>query len=227
MREDDTASGVPVTGGEDAPEESAAAPATGRPRDPDLTERAMVTALEIYGREGWSGFTFGKVAVRARIGKSSLYLRWSSKGELLLAAFRWAESFQSATIEEDTPYLEIVMDQMRHRLRSYFGRNGLAMMRLHVEVLAGPTTIQEVWDASMGASVRRTRALLKRGIARGDLVPETSIVALGDALEGGCMMHALATPHHLRPRVEAGLEDFAVDFTRRTLGPWLVSGMPD
>jgi AcrR family transcriptional regulator len=60
----------------------------GRPRDPRLESRALRAALEIFSEKGWTGLTLDEVATRAKVGKSSLYLRWPDRQALLAAALR-------------------------------------------------------------------------------------------------------------------------------------------
>ncbi|OJX98069.1 TetR family transcriptional regulator [Salana multivorans] len=195
----------------------------GRPRDRDVDRRALVTAVEVYGELGWSGFTFGKVAERARVGKSSLYRRWPTKGDLLLAALNEVDAFYAEAHSDvaELPFLERVHRIVRHRLRSYFAPAGIAVIRLNLEHLTDPAEMGQIWVQSVGRAVRRTRALLNEGIVRGDLIAATSVVQLGDALEGGMTMHALATPTSLRPLAVERLDEYATEFVERTLGPWL------
>lgn len=58
----------------------------GRPRDPDVDRRIIEAALQVFGLSGWSGFSMEAVARTAGVGKASLYLRWSSKADLLTEA---------------------------------------------------------------------------------------------------------------------------------------------
>lgn len=195
----------------------------GRPRDPAVEARALQAALEIYGRLGWSGFTFGKVAAQAHIGKSSLYLRWPTKADLLIAAFESTDVFlrsRGAKLsgEPFTTRIRFVID---HRLRSYFDYSGLAILRLFVEHQADPETMGDVWERSIGRDVLQTRQALRDGIASGDLREDTSVVHLGDALEGGMVMHALATPARLRERTIERLDHYIDELVERTVGPWL------
>lgn len=67
----------------------------GRPRDPRLEARAHAAALQVFGEKGWVGLTMDEVAARARVGKSSLYLRWPDRESLLASALR--------TIQASTP----------------------------------------------------------------------------------------------------------------------------
>ena len=63
----------------------------GRPRDPDLEERALEATLAVFGEKGWTGLTIEEVSSRARVGKSSIYLRWQDKETLLAAALRHSQ----------------------------------------------------------------------------------------------------------------------------------------
>ncbi|WP_182111397.1 TetR/AcrR family transcriptional regulator [Actinotalea sp. JY-7876] len=60
----------------------------GRPRDPELEDRALRATLDVFGEKGWAGLTIDEVATRSRAGKSSIYLRWPDKATLLASALR-------------------------------------------------------------------------------------------------------------------------------------------
>ena len=60
------------------------APARGRPRN-HRTHGAIITAAnEILSEQGFAALSFEGLAARAGVSKTSIYRRWSSKGELLL-----------------------------------------------------------------------------------------------------------------------------------------------
>ena len=198
-------------------------PALGRPRDPLLERRALEATIVVYARHGWSGFTFGKVAAEARVGKSSLYLRWPTKTDLLAAAFDEFDAFffHGYGALEDLPFAERMRRLIRHRLALYFTPAGLAVIRLFVEYRSDPDEMGQIFDRSVGMAVRRTRKLLETAIDRGDLVRETSVVHLGDAIEGALIIHALSTPNPLRERAIENLDTYTTQLAERTLGPWL------
>ncbi|TYP82032.1 TetR family transcriptional regulator [Blastococcus xanthinilyticus] len=56
----------------------------GRPRDPDVTVRAVRAAITVLAERGMRGFTADEVAAVAAVGKASIYRRWSSLDELLV-----------------------------------------------------------------------------------------------------------------------------------------------
>jgi AcrR family transcriptional regulator len=64
----------------------------GRPRAQDLEERALRAAREEFGEKGWTGLSIAGVASRARVGKSSIYLRWPDKAALLADALRGVQA---------------------------------------------------------------------------------------------------------------------------------------
>lgn len=197
--------------------------APGRPRDASIDANVLAAALEVYGSQGWSGFTFGKVATRAHVGKSSLYLRWSDKTDLLLDALSTAESLL-ADLDEGPgsgTFVERMRETIRKRISAYFTTAGLALVRLMVENQAAPHTMSAAWQGSVGQAVMSTRTILQRAKREGALVPETNVVALGDALEGAMLMHFLATPPHLRDKTLARLDEHADALLAGVVGPWL------
>ena len=115
----------------------------GRPRDPGIEERALRTALEVYSRLGWAGFSIGKVASWAHMGKSSLYLRWPTKEAMLLDAFNATDAFfQRRELElGDVPYVERISHIVESRMSTYFTPVGLAVIRLNLENQTVPEAV--------------------------------------------------------------------------------------
>lgn len=83
-------------------EPATGAPRRGRPRDPLLDDRALQATLDVFGEKGWTGLTYDEVAARAKVGKSSLYLRWPTKERLLADALRRTQQ-QSAPQQTSHP----------------------------------------------------------------------------------------------------------------------------
>ena len=54
----------------------------GRPRDPDVDERILEAATRLILERGVDAMTVDEVAVRARVGKATVYRRWSHKIDL-------------------------------------------------------------------------------------------------------------------------------------------------
>jgi AcrR family transcriptional regulator len=163
----------------------------GRPRDPGVDRRIAQAALDVFADAGWAGFSMETVARRAGVGKASLYLRWNSKETLLTDAVTMRLA-RVADVDTGTLVGDLVelADQM---LEIYAGDTGRAALRLSLEAAAIPGVAEHYEDMRL-AQTRAARAIVRRGIARGELPAATSVTLLLDTLIGGAMMHAITTP---------------------------------
>ncbi|MDT7707907.1 MAG: hypothetical protein QOG20_3514 [Pseudonocardiales bacterium] len=185
-----------------------AAPGVGRPRDPGVDERVARAAADVFGQEGWAGFTVDAVARRAGVGKASIYLRWPNKEALLVGAL---SSRIDRVADIDTGSVRDDLVQLaRQMLTSYLGDSGRATIRLLTDADTVPGVGEQV-EKVREAQVLAARAIVRRGIRRGELRAGTSVTLLLDAVVGGCLNHVLATPAHLREQVAAGADAYAAD----------------
>jgi AcrR family transcriptional regulator len=165
----------------------------GRPRDPDVDRKIAQAALDLFGEAGWAGFAMEAVARRAGVGKASLYLRWNSKEALLTDAVTMRMSrvtdadTDTGTLRGDLTELAIQM------LDLYAGPGSRAALRLNLEAEAIPGVAEHYQDIRR-SHVLAVRAIVRRGINRGELASDTPVTLLLDTLAGGAMMHALSTP---------------------------------
>lgn len=211
----------------------------GRPRDPQLEHRALRAALEIFSEKGWTGLTLDEVATRAKVGKSSLYLRWPDRQALLAAALRGVQLDQEdggtgpgddaagqdrpagdapaaddepSADPEPTPSLrDYLVAHARRRADLYLGENGLAMLRLYAEARANPEIFSEIREEAITKFVHDERRRVQDAIESGDLPRSASPVRILDAVEGAIFMHILVTPPSLVARVQAGLDQYIED----------------
>ncbi len=58
----------------------------GRPRDPELDGTILQATIELLCEQGFAGTTVEAVAERAGVGKATIYRRWATREDLLLAA---------------------------------------------------------------------------------------------------------------------------------------------
>lgn len=193
----------------------------GRPRDPDLEERALEATLAVFGEKGWTGLTIEEVSSRARVGKSSIYLRWKDKETLLAAALRHSQQepeVDEAAPDEDTDgtpaepaeqtLREYLVAHATRRANLYLGPHGLAMLLLYVEARAHPDVFAEIRREAITEFVLEERHRVAAAIRAGDLAADASPVLIRDAVEGAIFMHILVTPPHLVDRVRRNLPDY-------------------
>lgn len=184
----------------------------GRPRDPEVDERITRAAAEVYGAEGWARFSVDAVARRAGVGKASIYLRWPNKEALLAAALATrlagVRDIDTGSVRDD---LVALAGQVLH---AFLDESGGAMLRLMLEVDSIPAG-REHLDRFLQSQAVAARAIVHRGIDRGQLSRDTSVTLLLNTISGGALNHALTTPARSRAKVAAGAGTYAeelVDF---------------
>ncbi|MFJ4840664.1 TetR/AcrR family transcriptional regulator [Streptomyces sp. NPDC088746] len=183
--------------------------APGRPRDDQVDRRVADAAVALYGENGWASFSIEAVARRAGVGKASVYLRWRNKEELLVEALTLrlgrVSDVDTGTVRGDLVQL------VGQLLALYTGEGGPAALRLGLEALGIPRLV-ECYEELAQAQIQAARAVVRRGIARGELPGDTSVTFLLDALCGGAMNHALTVPLSLRPVLPEAAAEYAERF---------------
>ena len=167
----------------------------GRPCDPDVDRKIAQAALDLFGEAGWAGFAMEAVARRAGVRKASLYLRWTSKEALLADAVTLR---MSVVTDVDTGTLRGDLTELAVRmLQIYAGPASRAAWRLNLEADAIPG-VAEHYAGLRRSHVLAARAIVRRGIERGELARDVPVTLLLDTLAGGAMMHAMTTPPERR-----------------------------
>lgn len=100
-----------------------ASKSTGRPRDPNLDERALAATRELLTERGFEGTTVQAVAKRSGVHASALYRRWPSRIELIEDAV--FPGFDRPTVE---PTGDLGVD-LRRFVRAYAAALGAPAMR--------------------------------------------------------------------------------------------------
>jgi AcrR family transcriptional regulator len=147
----------------------------GRLRDPAVDEAIMTAAMELLAEIGYARLTMDQVAARAQVGKASLYLRWPHKVALVAEALQ-----QHSAVAPDVPDTGGLRDDMRMFLRALL-RTKTAAQRAVAAVtgeIASNPELAKAWRQGVaGTLLARTRTIVERAIARGEL-PAASDVDL-------------------------------------------------
>jgi AcrR family transcriptional regulator len=189
----------------------------GRPRDPEVDRRIAQAALDLFAEAGWAGFAMETVARRAGVGKASLYLRWNTKEALLANAVTWRLA-RVADVDTGTLHGDLV-ELATQILDIYVGDTGRVALRLRLEAAAIPGVAGH-YEAMQRAEILAARAIVRRGISRGEIAAGTSVTLLLDTLAGGAMMHAMSTPAGRRAELARNIGTHAgrlVDFLMRAV----------
>ena len=146
----------------------------GRPRRPDTDEKVLEATLDAFIEEGYAGMSVEGVAERVGVAKTTIYRRWPSKDELVLAAIRslfeeW-EVPDSGDLEAD---LLTLVRQAHHTItRTQAGR---ILPRMAGEVTEGTPLGRAYLEGVMRPRFLAARELLARAVDSGELRPDLDL----------------------------------------------------
>lgn len=164
----------------------------GRPRSDEAHAAILDATLAILREVGLDGLTMEGVAARARVGKATLYRRWSSKEAMVAEAVRRiVEAFPVPnTGDTDRDLLELMLD-------SAALYRDPATVPLLSGLVAAMVRSPSITTAVLSGfhAVRRDAVLvvLERGVRRGDLPADTDTALAVDLLNGPPFYRALWT----------------------------------
>ena len=170
----------------------------GRPRSEQARLAILRSALQLLGKNGFSGLTIEEVAAHAGVGKATVYRWWPNKAALI------ADAFASGTTRKlhfpDTGSLRSDMSQqMRQVIKVFRSRRG----RIVSAILAGGQTDRDLIaafrDRFLWPRRREAYATLRRGIQRGELRKNLDMDLLLDSLYGPIYMRFLIQHDKLTP----------------------------
>lgn len=193
----------------------------GRPRDPEREQRVLVAAIEEYSERGWAGLTMDGVAKRAGVGKSTIYLRWANKEELLGAA---VHALADDIHPIDTGSVPGDFEVLARRLfETYSTTVGWGMVRILIDTAGSGEGIGEL-RAVNEQHRRAAYAILDRGVERGELRPGPPQQLVINALYGTFTIYRMMRPWDELAGIAPQPDELVrqvVGFVMAGLSPWL------
>jgi AcrR family transcriptional regulator len=148
----------------------------GRPRSEKARKAVIRSTLALLKRVGFNELTIEAVAVRAGVGKATVYRWWPSKAELVIA------SFVSAVEEElRFPSAGRVLDSIHEQMKRWAVIFRSPLGQIVATVIGAGQSEPEILDAFRAHWVeprriearRLLRQAIKNGEIRADLDPDT------------------------------------------------------
>ena len=161
----------------------------GATRSRQTHEAILDAAMQVLEEHGYAGFTIEAVALRARAGKPTIYRWWKSKGALLVElqerlSAPLGELPELGSVDREIEqFLKLAWSLMRRF--PHTGRGILADAQQDA-VTAG--LMRERLHARRHATLD---AILRRGIARGELPADCDVDVAIDFLLGQNILHLL------------------------------------
>ena len=172
---------------------SSAAHAVESPWSPRETELLAVT-LRLLQQEGYDGLTVDAVAATARASKATVYRRWPTKAELVLAAF--IEGVRQVAVAPETGTLrgdllqvgEVICDQAR--------THGSTMRAVLVEASHNPALNDVMQHQFLDQRKTLFKQILGQAVERGEIDATAISEDLWDVMPGYLIFRSIFS---LRP----------------------------
>jgi AcrR family transcriptional regulator len=163
-------------------EPRAAASVPGRPRSSHADAAILAAAIDLLIERGFEGMSIAQIAERAGVGKPTIYRRWSSKTEVVIAAL--AQLWEPPSVPDTGSTAGDLLALVRMRLQQ-IERSGrhLLFPRLAAELRTNPQLRDPFIKNVVGPTRDRLRIIFERGVERAelraDLDPGLAIDLLG------------------------------------------------
>jgi AcrR family transcriptional regulator len=180
----------------------AEAKSPGRPRCQETRGAILRAAYELLESGGLAAFTIDAVAERSGAAKTTIYRWWPNKGALAMESFLRVAEQQSPFPETDSARADL-RAHLHLFAKSLRGRAGRLLTGIVAEAQKDQATREAFIRCYVAPRRLAARALLERGIARGEFRPGLDVESVCDALYGFFYMRLLLA--------HAPMDDAAVD----------------
>jgi AcrR family transcriptional regulator len=189
----------------------------GRPRSEQADQAILDATLRMLGTQGVAGTTIEGVAANAGVGKTTIYRRWPTKTELILAAI---SNIVPPGDPPDTGTMAGDMAALAETQRRRLAGSGLSgiVPRVLAESMGDPELHQDFVDRVVNPFRDMLRLFIERGIDRGELRPDLELEPLVD------LLHAIPIYRILMSRGDPASLEQVPDAYMPLLAPGIRSG---
>lgn len=157
------------------------------PREAEL----LGVTLELLAEHGYDRLSLEAVATTARASKATLYRRWPTKGELVLAAF--IEGTRQAAVESDTGSLRGDLLQLGESIRTHVSAHAATIRAVLVEVSRSPELDAMMHEQFLAKRKALMSHVLARAVERGEIDASAITEDLWDVLPGYLIFRSVLT----------------------------------
>jgi AcrR family transcriptional regulator len=187
-------------------EQSSAPRRPGRPREARADRAILAAALELIAKDGVHGLRMDEVAERAGVGKAAIYRRYRSKDELVAATV--AALVSEIAIPDTGSTRGDLLALMRDAVAVYGEPiRGGVMPSLIGAMRQHPDLARAIRRDVVDARRQALRAVLARGVQRGDLAADLDVELALDMLGGALFYRLLVTGGPIDDRLAEGVAD--------------------
>jgi AcrR family transcriptional regulator len=178
----------------------------GRPREVRLDGAILAATLELVAEVGIHDFRMDDVAERAGVGKAAIYRRYRSKDELVTATV--AALVSEITVPDTGSTREDLLALMHDAVEVYRDPVKAGIMPSLVGAMPQrPELARAIRDGFLAQRRAALRAVLDRGVARGDLRADLDVELALDVLGGALFYRLLVTGGPIDGRLAEGVAE--------------------
>lgn len=181
------------------------------PREAEL----LAVTLQLLQEHGYDGLTVDAVANTARASKATVYRRWPSKAELVLAAF--TEGVRRIGGPPNTGTLRGDLLTMGELCSQQANQDASTIRAVLVEVSRHPGLNEAFQREFLGQRKAVMRHVLRQAVERGEIAEAAVTDELWDLLPGYLIFRAILPGHPPdRATVQALVDNFIIPGLTRT-----------
>jgi len=163
-------------------------PARGRPRDTEADERILASTFRQLVWVGYAGLSIESVAADAVVAKTTIYRRYPSKRDLVVAALREATPFPAPAL--DLPAREWLEAFVRGAIAMLIESGAFRVLgSLLVEDQRHPGLLDVFRERILFPRRAMVEAILQRGIERGEVRREVDPLIVIEMIAGAVFGH--------------------------------------
>jgi AcrR family transcriptional regulator len=151
----------------------------GRPRDPRTDALILDAALDLVAEVGFDRMTIEALAARAGVGKPTIYLRWpGGKAEVVACAIMARRDALDGAAGLDTGTLRGDLSALVRFFVERISRDAPLAAGLTCRLRESPELARVFRDRVVETERARSRALLRRAAARGEIAGADAVTPL-------------------------------------------------
>ena len=173
---------------QDAPQELPQTIPRGRPRDRDVDHRILAVTFRQLVAVGYGGLSMEAVAAEAGVAKTTVYRRYPTKRDLVVAALGEMTPFEPAS--PDLPTREAIESLARQAITMLIESGAVRILgSLLVEEQREPGILDVFRQRILGPRREMVVQILRRGIERGEVRPDIDPLVVTELLPGAVFAH--------------------------------------
>jgi AcrR family transcriptional regulator len=141
----------------------------GRPRDKEREAAILATVMDLISEGGFDALTFEEVARRASCSKATLYRRWDTKQDMVVAAIKATAASGAGSTPVDTGSLRGDLLALLERLEGSMSAGGRLSLLLLQAGIEDPELCHDIEEAVGPTGARLPANVIAGAIGRGEL----------------------------------------------------------